>query len=174
MIAADSAGDARAHGNDHELWIGGLKRCDDDRDQNAEGAPACACGERQETADEENDHRQEIHHGASGAFDQASDVSGGAEAVGHRFQRPGKGQDQDRRDHRNESLGHAFHEFDKAHNAAREIKDQRQDEAEKRADSQPDGRIAGGKRFHKANAVEKSATPDHADDAAENERGHGH
>ena len=47
VVAADGAGHAGAHGDDHELGVGLLEAGDDDGDEDAEGAPARARGERQ-------------------------------------------------------------------------------------------------------------------------------
>ena len=60
VVAADSAGHAGGDGDNHQLRVGVLEHCNNDRDQDSEGTPGGSRRESQKAPHNENDRREEI------------------------------------------------------------------------------------------------------------------
>ena len=82
MVAADRAGHARAHA-DYAKRVGEREYREGDRDQYAEGAPACAGREREAAGNEEYDERQEGLEPARAVLDDHLNELLRAEGIGH-------------------------------------------------------------------------------------------
>ena len=138
-------------------------------DQNAEGSPGGAGGERQQAADEEDHSRQKIHEPGGRIFDDFRHKGSGGKIVCHGFQRPGKGQDQDGRNHGFKAFGQTVHAFSEGHDPADQKQDNGDHQGKEGAKHQSHGSVASGKGFRQAGSGEESSGVQHAPNAADNE-----
>ena len=83
VVAADSAGHAGGDGDNHQLRVGVLEHCNNDRDQDTKGSPAGSGGKGEERTDQEDDGRQERHQVSSCLADGTGNKIRSAETVGH-------------------------------------------------------------------------------------------
>ena len=137
MVAEHGAGQARGHTNDKQL-ARRVEHVGDDRQQDAERAPARAGGKAQHAGNKEDDRRQEAEQRACGGVHDGGDEVLAAEQADHVLERGGKGQDHDGGDHVDEALrqaGHGILEGDET--AAQEV-DDREHERDQRAPGQGD------------------------------------
>ena len=86
MVAEHGSGQARGHADDKQL-ARRVEHVGDDRQQDAERAPARAGGEAQHTGDDEDDRRQEAKQRARGGVHDGSDEVLAAEQTGHVLER---------------------------------------------------------------------------------------
>ena len=141
------------------------------RDQNTEGSPGSSCGKRQENGNQENNAGQEVHETRRGVLHQSRHKFLGTQAVRHCLQRPGKGQNQDRGDHRLKSLRNTLHAFLKRKHPADQIDDYGDHQPEEGTEYQADRSVAARERVDKIGPGEKSSGVDHPDDAADHKGG---
>ena len=173
MVAADRARQTgRDADDDHRRDRAGFRHIDQliaehaghDRDEDAECAPGGSGRECQCDRNDKQDHRQQDLERLC-ALHNAGDKFTGREQIRHGFQRPRKGQDQDRRDHLLKALRDGIHALRKGQDAAAEEIDDDEQQCPERADRQTERCIAVRKGFDKARPAEEAARIDHAGDA---------
>ena len=169
VVSADRSRHAGGNGDDHHPVVGVLEGLYYNGDQNTEGSPGGAGGKRQQAADQEDNGRQEIHQSYGGALYDLCHKSAGSQIIRHGLQGPGKGQDQDGRNHGLEAFRQAGHAFLKGQHPADHKKNDRDHQSQKRSQHQSHGSVASGKGVHQAGAGEKAAGVQHAADAADDQ-----
>lgn len=170
MVAADGAGHAGAHCDDHQLRIRSLEAGNDDRDQDTESTPGSAGRKGQAYGDQEDDGGQEGCEARCVVGDDARNEFLGAQAGGRAVQGPCQGQDQDGGYHLLEAVRQASHHFFKGQGVADQVINHGDDQGAERAQYQSDGSITAGKGIDEIGAAEESAGVDHADDTADDQR----
>ena len=135
VVAEHGAGQARGHADDKQL-ARRVEHVGDDRQQDAERAPARAGGEAQHTGDDEDDRRQEAEQRPGRGVHDGGDEVLAAEQTGHVLERGGEGQDHDGGDHVDEALRQAVHGGLEADEAAAQEVDDREHERDQRAPGQ--------------------------------------
>lgn len=100
VVTHDGAGQAGGDADDQELvaalehktGFGIDEYLRDDRDQDAEGAPACAGREGEEAGDDEDNGRKHLHQSGGSALHHRVYILVSTEKTGHGLERDGKGQ----------------------------------------------------------------------------------
>ena len=170
VVAAYRSRHAGGDGDDHQLMVAVGKYRNNDRNQDPERAPGGSGRKRQEAAYQEDKRREKVHQAARAGLHQVRHIDGGAQAVRHRLQRPGKGQDQDRRYHSLKSFRHTGHTLFKGQDLSCQVDNNCTKESEKASHGQSFGRVAVGERFYEADSVKESAGIDHSDHAEYDQR----
>ena len=170
VVAADSAGHACGHGDDHQLIVCCLEAGNDDRDQDTEGSPAGTGREGEAYRDQEDDERQESCKTGRFVLDDVCDEFLGAQTVSHGLQGPCEGQDQDRGNHLLEAFRDAFHDRAKIQRLAEHVEEHSEDHRTEGAEHQTYGCVGIREGLDKACSLEETAGVDHADDAADDQR----
>ena len=172
MVAHDRAAEAGRDGDAHHLADLIREDVDDDRDQDAEGAPGGTRRKRDAAADQEQDGREQRAVVAA-AHDGFHEIIA-AERVGHAGERPCKGEDQDGRDHRLKAFRNAVGELLEREHLAAEEEGEAEQQRNEGAEHKADGSIGICERIHEVRfAVEEAASIDHAADAGNDEDDHG-
>ena len=83
VVAAHRAGHAGGDGDNHQLRVGVLEHCNNDRDQDTKGSPAGSGGKGEDRTDQEDDGRQERHQVSSCLADGTGNKTRSAEYVCH-------------------------------------------------------------------------------------------
>ena len=158
VVAEHGTGQARGHADD-EQTARRVEHIGDDRQQDAERAPARAGGEAQHTGDKEDDRRQKAEQRPGRRVHDGGDEVLAAEQAGHVLERGGEGQDHDGGDHVDEALrqaGHGILEGDET--AAQEV-DDREHERDQRAPGQGDKGVRVAERADEVVVVVTGSVP---------------
>ena len=172
VIAADGTGHAGGHTDDAH-GRGQIEDIQGNGNQNAESAPAGAGGKGQKCADDENNGGEQRLESGGGALDGGGNEDTSAQGIGHGFQRPSKGQNQNSRDHGLEAFGNAVHHVTEGHGTTAQVEDESQHHGKGGAQHQTHRGVGTGKGVHEVLTGEEAAGVDHADDAADNEGSNG-
>ena len=171
MVAEHGAGQARGHADDEQLTRR-VEHIGDDRQQDAERAPARAGGEAQHTGDDEDDRRQEAEQRPGRGVHDGSDEVLAAEQAGHVLERGGEGQDRDGGDHVDEALRQAVHGSLEADEAAAQEVDDREHERDQRAPGQRGEGVGVAEGADKVVVVVTGSVPETADVDEAGKAGH--
>ena len=163
MIAADRTSQAGGNANGEQLGLGRENR-HDDRDEDAEGAPARARGKRETKRDEEDDRRQHAIQAGGGALHQPGNEDIGAECGRRELEGEREGEDEQRRDHRPEAIDNADSRIAEADDASAQQIDEGEDERDDGAPWQADRRIGIAKRQGKITVAFGLRIPEAADE----------
>ena len=177
MVAADGASQAGRDADGHERRCG-IEHSHDDRDEDAERAPAGAGCEGKAECHQEDDGGQ--HHveafGRAGECVMHEDV--GTKGGSRKLQCQGEGQDQHGRNHGLEAGDEALGGFLEGNDTADEQVDERENQRDDRTPRQADGGVGVAERGGQvADAfrlgIPEAAHVEHADDAANDEQDDG-
>ena len=170
VVAAHGAGQAGRDGDDQHF---AFRECvAHDGDQNGEGSPARAGGKGQEHRHQEDDHRQQVLQGGSGAAQQVGNVIFCTQQVGHAGKRPGQGQDQHGADHGLEAFGDAGGKILERHHAADTVEHKGEHQGNAAAQHQTGGGVAVGEGGDEVHALKEAAGVDQAKDAGRDQHQH--
>ena len=170
MVAADGAGQAGRDGDDQHF---AFRECvAHDGDQNGEGSPARAGGKGQEHRHQEDDHRQQILQGRSGAAQQVGHIILGTQQAGHAGQGPGQGEDEHGADHGLEALRDAGRKVLEGHDAAHPVEHEGEQQRNAAAHHKAGRGVAVRKGGDEVHPVKEAAGVDHAEDAGRNQHQH--
>ena len=170
VVAAHSAGQAGRNGDHQHLAL--RESVADNGDQDGEGAPGGAGGKGQEHRHQEDDDRQQVLQGGSGAAQQVGNVIFCTQQVGHAGKRPGQGQDQHGADHGLEALGDAGGKILERHHAADTVEHKGEHQGNAAAQHQTGGGIAVGEGGDEVHALKEAAGVDQAKDAGRDQHQH--
>ena len=172
VVAADSAGHTGGHTDDAH-GRGQIEDIQGNGNQDAEGAPTGAGGKSQERADDKDNSGEQRLEPGGGAFNGGGNKDTGAKGIGHGFQGPGKGQNQNGRDHGLETFGDAVHHVAEGHGTAAQVEDKGQHHGKGGAQHQTHRGVGTGKGIHKVFTGEEAAGVNHTNDTADNEGSNG-
>ena len=169
VVTADGAGHAGTHRDDHQLRVGLLEAGDNDRDQDAEGAPGSPGCKGKTDCDQEDDAGQEGGKTGGVVLNYTGNELLGPQTRSCTVQCPGKGQDEDRRHHLLEPVGKTAHHLLKGQGFADQVIDHCNDQAAEGTQDQTDRSITVGKGVDESLSGKEAAGIDHTDDTADDQ-----
>ena len=169
MVTAHSAAQAGSdRDNQHLIGIACTKNIAHYRNKNSKGAPACTSRERQEHCNHEDNRRQEHFQDTCGAGNNVMHVEFCTQKASHAGKSPSHRQNHNRRNHSSKACRNAVCEILECHHITHHIEAEGEEEGRHTAQHQTFRSIRAGKSINKAFTSEKSASINHADNAAEN------
>ena len=108
VVPEHGAGKAGGDADNEQGAVGG-ENIGDDGDENAEGAPACAGGEAEQTGHKEDDGGKKAEKSPGGAVHKGGYKVLCPQKPGHVLEGGGKGENDDGGNHVVEALGNALH-----------------------------------------------------------------